>query len=197
MEKVKIKKVENFDKEISYIKSDRYKKCAEELIELLPEYFFEVAASSTGKYHPEFSLGDGGLVRHTKVAVRIAKELLDNNSLGHKFTSDEKDLLIISIMIHDGLKHGIEESKYTLFDHPLQICNYIKENKDKLSLNEKEINFITSVVSTHMGEWNTNPYSDVTLPLPRDKYQRFVHMCDFLSSRKFLNVKFENNDIVD
>ena len=49
------------------------------LIELLPNYFFEVPASSTGKYHPEFALGDGGLIRHTKVAVRIAYELLNNN----------------------------------------------------------------------------------------------------------------------
>lgn len=192
-----MEKKEVFNKEYEYIKNDRYKKCAKELIELLPDYFFKVPASSTGKYHPSFSLGEGGLVRHTKVAVRIAKELLDNNSLGHKFTEDEKDLLIISIMVHDGLKHGIEENKYTLFDHPIIVCNYIKENKDKLSLDDKEINFITSLVSSHMGEWNTNPYSDVTLPIPKDKYQRFVHMCDFLSSRKFLDVKFENNDIID
>lgn len=197
MESVKTKKVEVFNKEYEYIKSDRYKKIAKELVEILPDYFFEVAASSTGKYHPSFSLGEAGLVRHTKVAVRIAKELLDNNSLGHKFTDDEKDLLIISIMIHDGLKHGREESKYTLFDHPIIVCDYIKENKDKLSLNDDEIDFITKVVSSHMGEWNTNQYSDVTLPLPKDKYQRFVHMCDFLSSRKFLDVKFENNDIID
>ena len=197
MESVKIKKVEVFNKEYEYIKSDRYKKIAKELVEILPDYFFEVAASSTGKYHPSFSLGEAGLVRHTKVAVRIAKELLDNNSLGHKFTDDEKDLLIISIMIHDGLKHGREESKYVLFDHPIIVCDYIKENKDKLSLNDEEIDFITKIVSSHMGEWNTNQYSDVTLPLPKDKYQRFVHMCDFLSSRKFLDVKFENNDIID
>ena len=197
MESVKTKKVEVFNKEYEYIKSDRYKKIAKELVEILPDYFFEVAASSTGKYHPSFSLGEAGLVRHTKVAVRIAKELLDNNSLGHKFTDDEKDLLIISIMIHDGLKHGREESKYTLFDHPIIVCDYIKENKDKLSLNDDEIDFITKVVSSHMGEWNTNQYSDVTLPLPKDKYQRFVHMCDFLSSRKFLDVKFENNDILE
>lgn len=190
-------KIEVFNKEYEYIKNDRYKKCAKELIGLLPDYFFEVPASSTGKYHPSFSIGEGGLVRHTKVAVRIAKELLDNNSLGHKFTDDEKDLLIISIMIHDGLKHGREESKYTLFDHPIIVCEYIKENKNKLSLDDKEINFITSVVSSHMGEWNTNSYSDVILPIPKDKYQRFVHMCDFLSSRKFLDVKFENNDIID
>lgn len=197
MEETKISNVEVFNKEYTYIKSDRYKKCAKELIGLLPDYFFEVQASSTGKYHPSFTLGEGGLVRHTKVAVRIAHELLENNSLGHKFTDDEKDLIIMSILIHDGMKHGKNKEKYVRFDHPLIICDYVKENKDKLSLNDNEINFITSVVSSHTGEWNTNYYSNVTLPLPKDKYQRFVHMCDFLASRKFLDVKFDNNDIVD
>ena len=72
-----------------------------------------------------------------------------------------------------------------------------EENKDKTSLTDEELEFITRVVSSHMGEWNTNPYSDIVLPLPNDKYQRFVHMCDFLSSRKFLDIKFENNDIED
>ena len=183
--------------EIDMIQNEKYKNNLKVLIDNIPDYFFEIPASSTGKYHPSFSLGDGGLVRHTKAAIRIAKELLDNNSIGHKFTSDEKDLLIISIMIHDGLKHGVTEEKYTRFDHPIIVCDYIKENKDKTSLTDEELEFITRVVSSHMGEWNTNPYSDVVLPLPNDKYQRFVHMCDFLSSRKFLDIKFENNDIED
>jgi len=192
-----INKIQNFKKEINYINNDRYKKCAEELIELLPDYFFEVAASSTGKYHPSFSLGDGGLLRHTKALVRIGVELMNNDSLNHNFTSDEKDLIIIGMIMHDGLKHGREYSKYTKFEHPLIVCDYIKENKDKLSLNEKELNFITKIISSHMGQWNTSDYSDVVLPLPKDKYQRFLHMCDYLASRKFLDIKFENNDIVE
>ncbi len=197
MENVKISNIEMFNKEYEYIREDKYKKCAKELIGLLPDYFFSVQASSTGKYHPSFTLGEGGLVRHTKAAVRIAYELLNNNSLGHKFTEREKDLIIISIMIHDGLKHGIEKSEYTVFEHPIIICDYIKENKDKISLTDEEIEFICHVISSHMGEWNTNNYSNVVLPLPKDKYQRFVHMCDFLASRKFLNIKFNNNDIED
>ena len=58
-----------FQKEFSYIKSDEYKNDYKVLVDLLPDYFFKVAASSTGKYHPAFSLGDGGLLRHTKVAI--------------------------------------------------------------------------------------------------------------------------------
>ncbi len=191
------KKTDAFKKEIEYIQNDKYKKCAKELIDLLPDYFFEVAASSTGKYHPSFSLGDGGLLRHTKALVRIGIELMNNESLNHKFTNDEKDLLIISMIMHDGLKHGLDNNKYTVFEHPIIVCDYIKDNSKKLSLNKEEIEFICKVISSHMGQWNTSPYSDVVLPLPKDKYQRFVHMCDFLASRKFLDIKFENNDIVE
>lgn len=192
-----MKKTDNFIREINYIKNEKYKENVKVLIELLPDYFFEVPASSTGKYHPSFTLGDGGLVRHTKVAVRIAYELLNNESVGHSFNDDEKDLIIMSLIMHDGLKSGLEKSQYTAFDHPLQVCKYIVDNQDKLTLNEDEIKLITNMISSHMGEWNTNNYSSVVLPKPSNKYQRFVHMCDFLASRKFINVNFENNEIID
>ena len=96
-----------FNKELSYIKSDRLRESVKVLLNMLPDYFYEIAASSTGKYHPAFSLGDGGLVRHTKVAVRIANELFNDASLFTSYTDDEKDLLIMSLLLHDGLKDVI------------------------------------------------------------------------------------------
>ncbi|MEI3530294.1 MAG: hypothetical protein V8Q75_04375 [Bacilli bacterium] len=190
-------KVACFNREIGYIKKEHYRDNIKRMIELLPDYFFSVPASSTGKYHPEFSLGDGGLVRHTKVAVRIAHELLNDESIGHVFNDDEKDMIIMSLIMHDGLKSGLIKETYTAFDHPLLVCKYIVDNKDKLTLNDAEINLITNMISSHMGPWNTNNYSDVVLPKPSNKYQRFVHMCDFLASRKFLNINFKDNDIVE
>ena len=183
-----------FKKEYTYIANDRYRENAEKLVELLPDYFFKVAASSTGKYHPLFSLGDGGLVRHTKAAIRIAKELLDNNSIGHKFTSDEKDLLIISIMVHDGLKHGMVEEKYTRFDHPLLAANFVYENREKASISEDEALFLKEVISSHMGPWTKDYDGNEVLPYPKNKYQNFVHMCDYLASRKGLLVPFDSNN---
>ena len=59
------------------------------LIDSLPDYFFEVAAASTGKYHPKYAQGEGGLVRHTKAAVKIAYELLADPAIGNKYTDDE------------------------------------------------------------------------------------------------------------
>ena len=48
-----------------------------------------------------------------------------------------------------------------------------------------------------MGEFNKDYKGNVILPLPKTKEQRFVHMCDDLTSKKFLDIKFdENNNVI-
>lgn len=191
-----MKKIELLKREINYVKDEERRKDLKILIKLLPDYFFEIPASSTGKYHPEFALGEGGLLRHTKVAVRMAYELLNNNTVGAKFTDKDKDLIIMALVLHDGVKSGMEHSKYTKFDHPLLVSKLIMENKDKLSLEIDDVRKLCSMIESHMGEWTYDSYQKKeVLPKPRTAEQRFVHMCDFLASRKFLDVKFLDNDI--
>lgn len=187
-------KSEVFNTEIKYIKDSRLKDNLVTLLNLLPDYFYEVPASSTGKYHPSFSLGDGGLVRHVKVATRIAIELFNNEAL-QNFNDKEKDLLLISIILHDGLKSGLIKSEYSKANHPVLMANFIKDNKDKLTLEKDELELITSCIETHMGPWTKDYEGNEILRKPTSKYERFVHMCDYLSSRKFLDVKFKQNEI--
>ena len=71
-----LNKQELFREEINYIKNERIRESAKVLVGLIPDYFFFEAASSTGKYHSLFSNGEAGLLRHVKVAVRFAKEIL-------------------------------------------------------------------------------------------------------------------------
>ena len=190
-------KINYLKKEISYVKDANRRKDLRILIGLLPDYFFEIPASSTGKYHPEFAAGEGGLLRHTKVAVRIAHELLENNTVGWKFSNEDKDLMIMALTLHDGLKCGLPKEKYTKFDHPLLVSKYIMENKDKVSIKIDDLRKMCSLIESHMGEWNYDKFSKKeVLPKPRTAEQRFVHMCDYLASRKFIDVKFnDNNDI--
>ena len=192
-------KVECFKEEINYIKNKDYIEDFKTLIDLIPDYFFEVPASSTGKYHPKFSLGDGGLLRHTKAAVRIAYELLNDPCIGDKYKDNEKDLMLIALTMHDSVKSGVPKEQYTRFDHPLLASKLIKENKDKLkNMKESDIKLICRVIESHMGPWNKHPYTkEEVLPIPKDKYENFVHMCDYLASRKFLEVTFEDNKIVE
>lgn len=184
---------EIFNKEIKYIKNERIKNSLITMLDKLPSYFYEVPASSTGKYHPEFSLGKGGLVRHTKAAVRIAIELFMDESLNN-FTDDEKDLIIMALTLHDGLKSGLVKSEYTAFEHPILVADYIRDNKKDLELTDEEINFVCDAIITHMGPWTKNYKGEEVLSPPETKYQRFVHMCDYLASRKFLDIKFDKND---
>ena len=74
-------KIEIFEKEINLIKNEQIKNFIRDFLKQVPDYFFKTAASSTGKYHPSYALGEGGLVRHTKAAVRIAYELFRINFL--------------------------------------------------------------------------------------------------------------------
>ena len=48
-----------------------------------------------------------------------------------------------------------------------------------------------------MGQWNTDFNGNEVLQKPKTKYQRFVHMCDYLAAQKFININFdENNEII-
>lgn len=189
-------KSDMFKDELRYIKDERLRKALSILINYVPDYFFKVAASSTGKYHPDYALGEGGLLRHTKAAARFGFELLENPMIGGKYTSLQKDLMLMAIILHDTAKLGDGSSKYTLFNHPLLVGPFIKEHQEEAGLKDEEVAFLDKVISSHMGYWNTSDYSDVTLPRPETKEQNFVHMCDYLASRKVFKIDFdENNNI--
>lgn len=187
-------RIEIFKDEVSYIKNSAIKESLVYMIEKLPDYFFEVPAASTGKYHPEYAQGEGGLLRHTKAAVRIGYELLSNPAIGDKYTSDERDLMLMGLLLHDGLKLGKEHSKYTKFDHPILMANYIEEEKDNLKLSDVDRKLVCDVIKTHMGVWTKDYEGNDVLEPPKTKYQNFVHMCDYLASRKCILMPFDQDN---
>lgn len=187
-------KYENFNKELELIKDNRLKENTKIILNNLPDYFYEVQAASTGKYHPSYALGEKGLIRHVKAAVNIAYSLFTI----YKFDDHTKDIILISLLIHDGLKHGFEYEKYSKFEHPILIGQLLNNIKTQLTLNDDEIQEITNNVNSHMGKFNTNNYSDIILPLPKTVTEKFVHMCDYLASRKQIHFNFdENNNIIE
>ena len=164
------------------------------LVEGLPDYIWEVGASSTGKYHPEYSLGLGGLMRHQIAVVRFLNFFFELEQYNTKFTSREMDLMRVAGLVHDGRKSGeqtdYERSKFTKFDHPLQMANVIR-SYDGQYLNHDELEFMAHCIESHMGSWNADRKSSVVLPKPMDEYQQFVHLADYLASRKDLTMAFD------
>jgi len=187
---------ELFLDELELISDDKLSECLLNIINMLPDYWLVEAASSTGKYHPEYALGDGGLLRHSKAAMRIGYELLSNPCIGDKYTKREKDLMLMSLLVHDGLKLGMPQERYTRFDHPILMGQFIIDNKKEIGLSSDDAKFMNEVIKTHMGPWTTDYNGNEVLEKPKTKYQSFVHMCDYLASRKCLLVPFdENNNI--
>ena len=192
-----MEKIDCFKKEIEYIKDKNKQDDLKLLINMLPDYFFLIPASSTGKYHPLYASSDHGLVKHVKVVARIGYELINNESTTPTVKDNEKDIILMALLLHDGLKSGLIQEKYTRFDHPILMSNLVIENRDKLSLNLEEVELLASLIASHMGPWTRDYNGNEVLPKPKTKLEKFVHMCDYLASRKFLNVEFDNIDLRD
>ena len=80
---------------------------------------------------------------------------------------------------------------------PAEPTHSKKDNKEKTMLSEEEIKLLKSMIESHMGQWNKDYDGNEILPKPKSKYQRFVHLCDLLSSKKFLDIKFDSeNNII-
>lgn len=181
-------RVELFETELKMIADDDLRVFAEYCLNKLPEYFFIMPASTTGKYHPEYMLGDGGLVRHTKAAIKIASSLLSLEQYNYY----DSDAIIFALLFHDGVKKGYNTSKYTVVLHPLLAADFIENAL--MNYLDKEVNLIykiakvTRLIRSHMGEFNVDYVTgEEVLPKPIEEDEKFVHMCDFLASRKFLN----------
>lgn len=183
-----MKKSEIFKTELELIHSELLRSIATEFLDReVPDYFILVASSSTGKHHPSYTLGYGGLVRHTKAAVKIADTMLDLE----QYSDLPHDEILVALLLHDTFKHGeSDETGHTSFDHPLVAANKLKEfliDAPEDFVETRDV--ICSLISSHMGQWNTQ--DDIVLPKPITEAQKFVHLCDYLASRKFIAVEVE------
>lgn len=191
---------ENFAVELGFISNTRIRDFVSYILDNLPDYFRHIGASTSGKYHPAYTIGEGGLIRHTKAAVAIAQDLFRADF--YNFTDNDKDVVTAALILHDGLKCGMWED-HTAFDHPLLMSDFIlkkysefveKNNMNNIILDlhfGTKVMAIADAVSSHMGKWNTSKYSDVVLPTPKTDIQKCVHLCDYLASRKHLIFDFE------
>lgn len=194
-----------FERELNYIKNEKLRNFTGYVLDKLPDYFREIGASSSGKYHPSYTLGAGGLIRHTKAAIAVAQDLFTAEI--YDFTQNDRDIVTSALILHDGLKRGMYED-HTAFDHPLLMENFIYEMYEEyIKINHLEninnitdlifgenIHTIAGAVASHMGKWTTSKYSNAVLPRPKTDIQKCVHLCDYIASRKHLIFDFDVYD---
>lgn len=187
-----------FEEEINWILTEEVKQIVLEVFTRVPPYFYEIPASSTGKYHPRFSLGIGGLVRHTKCAVAICYSLVTHPMC--EFSQEDKDCCLAALILHDTCKDGLppKTSKYTVTEHPLLVRELFANHK--IFYNEPYSSLckkILSLIETHMGPWTKDYRSKrEVLKRPETELQKFVHMCDYISSRKIWDPLYPNSSSI-
>ena len=176
-------KLKMFKNELEDIQDEPLREFAKNVILSAPDYIFTCPASSTGKYHPTLSLGEGGLVRHTRLVAWFAR------NVGNAMMVDErnKDFLTVAALAHDMRKHGDGSTKFTVKEHPKLAADLIEEtwnNKEHLEgMTYGDVEKLKSLVMSHMGQWG----AEDEMPLPNTKLEQILHTADYLASRKEIN----------
>jgi HD domain len=123
----------------------------------IPEQFWTASASTTGKYHPSFSVGEGGLVRHTLVNMYWVRRWA--NFTGAK--DADVSVALAAAALHDSYKGGYSaEWTTTVPDHPFiaasEIRKFAQANAANDGIRAKWFEVATAVW-THMGRFTANP----------------------------------------
>ena len=110
-----------------------------------------------------------------------------------KFTDEDKDLILVSLIAHDGYKSGFVQEKYTRADHPKIICKQLSGFMINM-ITAHQRTYILGNIESHMGKWNRDyKTGEEILPVPITTSQRFTHMVDYLASRKCIEFNFDVN----
>ena len=190
-------KIALFEKEINYLNGEDFKEFVKKTITLLPSYFFEVPASSSGKFHSALESGFGGLVYHSKAVAKIANYLVNLQQYQSKLNSIEADCIITAAILHDCLKHNWEnKTGFSVHEHPILAGEFIKTDERLTGLLTEETRIIIGdAISSHSGEWTTNKRSKTVLPSPQNLIQELVHLSDYIASRGDIHILFEDTEI--
>ena len=176
------KNIKLFERELSLIVDEELRMQVKSYMEeRVPDHFWTDGASSSGKFHPKFAQGIGGLVRHTKAVVMFAEELLRMSS--YAYMKDEyKDFVIAACIVHDTMKYGLGE--YDKSEYKNHARNAAAAFEAWCREDGYHPHFLLlNAISAHMGQWSTEredrPFTSV---------DRCVHMADYMASRSFIDI---------
>ena len=187
-----------FEYELSLIKSTEIKQFVLDVFDkLCPDYFWTCPCSTSGKYHPQVSLGEGGLVRHTKLVVwwgiELARALDDSPELRGIPRNQLHDEIIATLLLHDMIKNGKGlnaqgrplESGVT-GTHGVVLAKKILDLDATFDIVSR--GRIIYGISEHMGIWTVGSLyklSGTVEPNSTTKaFANLIHLADYCASRK-------------
>ena len=183
----KKERLKAFDKELSLIKDSAVKKLTKEVLKEADDWFFIEPASSSGKYHPEFALGVGGLLLHTRAVVYFLIEILRSEL--YDIDEYHKDLLILAAIAHDIKKYGENgNSGHTVKNHPELASKFIENvnKKNKNIIKKNDLKYVQDCILKHMGIFGDE--------IPKTDDEKVLHLSDLIASRREIDLRFSKED---
>lgn len=179
-----MRNIKHFERELNLIVNEDLRMAVKSYLEEeTPDYFWTDGASSSGKFHPSFSQGCGGLVRHTKAVVMFAEELLRMSSYAY-MREEYKDYVIAACLLHDTKKYGftneIDKTEYK--NHAVNASKAFADYAEQV-MDYKPHFLLLNAISSHMGQWSTEKEDR-----PFTSIDRCVHMADYMASRPFIDI---------
>jgi len=177
-----------FKEELQYITEEGLRETVLDIFAgLTPAYFFTAPASSSGKYHPPVSNGRYGVIRHTKLACYVAKELFSAFGMNNDDDEDERNIIMAACLLHDIRKFGpnADENGKSAGNHtPTHGYETMM-----LIMQDYDVPFeLTKAIGAHMGVWScegAKPYLFTEKP---SRVVEIVHLADYIASRNFSRV---------
>lgn len=153
--------------------------------EKVGNWFWRSGASRSGKYHPVFSQGEGGLVRHTRAAAWVCEELLRLSSYAY-MSAEYKDFARVAVLLHDTRKYGSgdTEDKGCYKEHGKLAADAVYNAwHEFFNGGDSCPDLLIMAIRSHMGQWiedrNDRPFTNI---------DRLVHLSDYISSWKFWDI---------
>ena len=139
----------------------------------VPDYFWTLPSSSSGKYHPVDERGMFGLVLHTLRVFKVSNMLCIFSDVKGR----DRDIVLIAAILHDSLKYDVPPGGvHTIQNHKTVACKYLELPDD-----------ICSVINaTHI-----DPYIVKEL----DEKQRVLYYADAIASRDWIDIDITEKDI--
>lgn len=183
-------KVAVFQPLLDKFETDKIRLYCQDMIKLIPDYFFDMPSSTSGKYHNATQCLPHGQVYHAIMFAEILNYLLDLKCNKEKFKSaEQRDAMRCLGPLHDALKCGTDGSTYTVHEHPMLAGAWVRETKVEHDVDDKIKEAIARMCERHSGEFTSSKRSTVVLPEPENEMERMVHMCDILSSRNNIDMR--------
>jgi len=139
----------------------------------MPDYFWEVPATSSSRYHNPFARMKHGLWIHTKMVFTSFERLVESKVKRGIFSEREADAGRAACLLHDMLKYG----------HAYQSGDSCKSNHDNLAghwltVNSELPETTVKAVKRHNGFWYDGPEPDYK----HEPVCELVHVSDMIAA---------------